>query len=297
MSSLHRDGDRSEAGELLRTGPHDRYFDYCLQPYQPRHDPRGRLRSENLLWRALEVAGAMSLRPPLLALQAALGRDMTVWGVKHDGCRIWLEIYVYDPQRQEPQARVDGLATLLSPWLQFQPKVPSWTPYMMVSFDLFADSVDRASVDLLNLYLTGTDEHAGRSYRACAQRVELENTYRFLPPKTEIDAVLSLLTASAFVDYSATPTVLSDVLMPRLFACKRICIAKKRHADVVYFSGIDVDQLGWFLARFQYPATIVDFVREYRSDLEHLWFDVGLDLRQGPDGSVNHPKTSFYGTL
>ncbi len=65
--------------DLLPSGPGDRFFDYCLQPYAPRRSPRGKLRSENLLWYSLAEAGLLEqARPPLLALQQALGRDMLV---------------------------------------------------------------------------------------------------------------------------------------------------------------------------------------------------------------------------
>jgi len=286
------------ATDLLRQDPHDRYFDYCLEPYRPRTSPRGKLRSENILWHALEHAGAMDLRPALLAIQASLGRDMTVWGLKHDAGKLWIELYFYDPQKQDPKATIAGLSETLAPWLKLKPAVPEWAPYMMASFDLFPDTVERGSVDAISLYMTGTEEHAGRSYNLTADGdVQLENTYRFMPPKSEVDLMLSLLRASVFVDYSVDPTVLSAVVIPRLFACKRVCVAKKRRADGIYYSGIDVDQLAWFLARFDYPGPIIDFVADHREDFDHLFFDVGIDYRQTADGGIAYPKSSFYGTL
>ena len=45
------------AAELERTTPRDRYADYCLWDYQPIAPPAGKLRSANLLWRAIEAAG------------------------------------------------------------------------------------------------------------------------------------------------------------------------------------------------------------------------------------------------
>lgn len=282
---------------LLETGPNDRYFDYCLQPYEPRVPPVGKLRAENILWAALEQAGAMSLRPALLALQESLGRDMTVWGVKHDGERLWLELYFYDPQKEDPRATVTGVAETLAPWVRIVPDVPEWIPYMMVSFDLFADSVQDGTVELLNLYLTGTDEHQGRSYEVTAEGAELRNTYRFMPPKSEVDLMLGLVQSSMFVRFDDDPRVLSRVVPPKLFACKRVCVSKKRFSDGIYYSGIDVDQLLWFLGYFGYPDGVTGFVHAHREGFEHLYFDVGVDYRQDGDGAIVHPKTSFYGTL
>lgn len=282
---------------LLESGPDDRYFDYCLEPYRPRRPWRGKLRAENLLWLSLAVGGTLdALRPPLQAVQQSLGADMTVWGVKWDGQRLFWEVYVYDPQKEDPQASVRGLAQTLEPWLRGFPSIDESIPYQMVSFDLDGAVAGRGTVDDVNLYLTGGQGHAGRSYKAREGSFELENTYRFLDAKREIDQILPLLKASVFVDYG-TPARLSKVLVPELYACKKVCVAKKRRCDGVYFSGIAVEQLLFFLRRFAYPQALVDFVTRHQARFEHLLFDVGLDYRQDADGAIAYPKTSFYGTL
>lgn len=294
---IEREGE-ARGLPLLRTAPGDRYFDYCLQPYRPRRPPAGKLRSENLLWRALELAGLRErARPPLEALQRSLGRDMIVWGAKHDGARLFFELYVYDPRKEDPRATVAGLRDTLAPWLRIAPEIRESVPYMMVSFDLDDAILARGTIDDVNLYLTGSREHEGRSYRVCRAGAELDNTYRFLEPKREIDVVLPLLTSSAFVDYERDPRTLARVLIPELFACKRVCVAKKRRRDGVYFSGIDVDQLRFFLRRFEYPRALPDFVTRHAPELDHLYLDVGIDYEQRADGTIAYPKTSFYGTL
>jgi hypothetical protein len=174
--------------------------------------------------------------------------------------------------------------------------VPEATPYMMVSFDLSAQSVADGAIREVNLYLTGQRAHSGRSYKVRADRVELENTYNFMEPKRDIDDVLSLLKSSVFVDYTEE-RILSQVIVPELFACKRVCVSKKRTCDGIYYSGITVDQLTWFLERFRYPPAIRSFVRRHHDALEHLYFDVGFDYVQGSDGNIVYRKSSYYGTL
>lgn len=297
MSSNLVDLRRPEERELLRSGPGDRYFDYCLQPYQPRRPTEGKLRAENILWKSLEVAGCIDdYREPFAAMQQGLGRDMTVWGVKHAEGRLWWELYLYDPRKEDPAATVEGVSAILSPWVRVAPSPRESIPYMMFSFDLSPGTLEAGQVDRLNLYLTGTEEHAGRSYIVTEQGAELDNEYVFMEPKRDIDRVLPLLKSSVFVDYSEEP-VLAQVLMPKLFACKRVCVAKKRFSDAIYFSGIDIDQLLWFLRSFDYPEPLVSFVAAHREGFEHLYFDVGIDYRQQDDGSIVYPKTSFYGTL
>lgn len=282
---------------LLESTPDDRYFDYCLQPYQPRRPPAGRLRSENLLWHSLQVAGCLDrLSPPLLAMQAALGRDMTVWGVKFDGKKLWWETYVYDPLKEDPAATATELAKTLSPWIDHFPRISETIPYMMVSFDWTERVLEERTIPAINLYLTGTELHEGRSYRVTATTRELDNIYRFYEAKRESTRVLSLLKSSVFVDYSDRPT-LSKILVPELFACKRICVAKKRTCDAIYYSGIDVDRLLWFLKRFEYPQEIPDFIRSRYERFEHLYFDVGIDYSMNERNEIVFHKTSYYGTL
>ena len=283
---------------LLESGPDDRYFDYCLEPYRPRRTWQSKLRSEKLLWLSLTVGHSLdAIRPPLRALQEQLGKDMTVWGVKWDGVRLFWEVYVYDPAKEDPNATLREIARLLAPWFRFAPRPPETIPYQMVSFDLDDAILARKTVDEVNLYLTGGPGHAGRSYKARAVGFELENTYRFFEAKREIEQLLPLIKASVYVDYAADATRLSKVLIPELFACKKICVAKKRLRDGIYYSGIAVKQLLWFLKRFEYPAPIVDFVTRRESSFEHLFFDVGIDYVGSDDGRVTYPKTSFYGTL
>ena len=282
--------------ELRRSAAGDRYFDYCLQPYRPRRPPEGKLRADNLLLHTLELAGLRDAAwPALEALIEGLGRDMVVWGAKHDGERLFFELYVYDPQKEDPRATVSGLTELLAPYLRILPRVRETVPYMMVSFDLDAEILASGEVRELNLYLTGTDAHEGRSYVVREDRRELANTYRFLRPKPEIDTVLGLLRSSLFLDYE-DPRVLAEVMPPELFACKRVCVAKKRLRDGVYYSGIDVDALLWFLERRGWPRSLVDFTRAHAAELDHLYFDVGLDFEmRGAEARAT--KTSFYGTI
>jgi hypothetical protein len=282
---------------LLRSAEGDRYFDYCLEPYRPRRPWQGKARSENLLWNSLDVAGARgALEAPLRAIQDHVGRDLTVWGAKWDGRTLFWELYFYDPQKESAEATVTSITEAVAPFFRIAPAIPETIPYMMVSFDLGGDTMERGVVPEVNLYLAGEKHHAGRSYKVRASGMELENTYRFMAPKREVDELLPLLQSSAFVDYS-DPRTLSKVLIPELFACKKVCVAKKRLRDGIYYSGIAVDQLLFFLRRFGYPAPIVAFVERNQESFEHLYFDVGIDYEQRSDGSIVYPKTSYYGTL
>jgi hypothetical protein len=288
--------ENAAARPLVSSTDTDRFFDYCLQPYDPLRDPRGKLRSESLLWNSLDVAGASpSLDEALHAIQRSVGRDMTVFGVKHCQGRIWWELYFYDRLKEDPAVRATPILEAVAPWFRVLPRPHESVPYFMFSFDVAADTADGGTVDVVNLYLPYYEVQGGRSYKLGADRLEMDNVYRFLHPKTEIREILHEIRQSVFVDYSRVS--LSQVLLPELIDCNRICVAKKRFADAVYYSGIDVGQLIFFLRRLGYPAPIREFVETHRSRLDHLRFDVGIDFTMEPDGTVTMTKSSYYGTL
>ena len=274
----------------------DRYFDYCLQPYDPLRDPRGKLRSESLLWNSLDVAGAPpALDEALRAVQLHAGRDMTVCGIKHHAGRLWWELYFYDRQKEDAAVRADSIIDAVAPWFEVRPRPRETVPYFMFSFDILPETAAGGSVDVVNLYLPYFEVQGGRSYKLSLERLEMDNVYRFLHPKLEIREILHEIRQSVFVDYERVS--LSRVLLPELIDCNRICVAKKRFADAVYYSGIDVGQLLFFLRRFGYPAAIEAFVTQHRAVLDHLRFDVGIDYTMQPDGSVTMTKSSYYCTL
>ena len=281
---------------LPRTADTDRFFDYCLQPYDPLRDPRGKLRSEALLWNSVDVAGASpALEEALHAVQRHAGRDMTVVGIKHQACRLWWELYFYDRLKEDPAVRANSIIAAVAPWIRIVPRPLETVPYFMFSFDVHPDTVPGSPVDVINLYLPYYEVQGGRSYKLSADRLELDNVYRFLHPKTEVRQIIHDIRQSVFVDYTRVP--LSRVLLPELIDCNRICVAKKRFADAIYYSGIDVGQLVFFLRTFGYPEPIIGFVEAHRGVLDHLRFDVGIDYTMQPDGAVVMTKSSYYCTL
>ena len=284
------------ARPLVRATEADRFFDYCLQPYDPLRDPRGKLRSESLLWNSLDVVGApAALDEALQAVQRTAGRDMTVCGIKHHEGRMWWELYFYDRLKEDPAVRAASIIDAVAPWFTIVPRPRESVPYFMFSFDILPNTAAGGRVEVVNLYLPYYQVQGGRSYKQSADHLEMDNVYRFLHPKTEIHQILHEIRQSVFVDY--TRVSLSRVLLPELFDCNRICVAKKRFADAVYYSGIDVGQLLYFLRTFGYPPPIVAFVETHRGQLDHLRFDVGIDYTMQPDGSLVMTKSSYYCTL
>ena len=284
------------ARPLVRTTELDRYFDYCLQPYPPRGPTEGKLRGESLLWNSFDVAGAPpDLDDAVRAIQSACGRDMTVFGVKHQAGRLWWELYFYE-SLTERAAKVEFVADVVKPWFTIEPRIRESIPYFMFSFDMKPDSTATKTVDCVNLYMPYYQVQGGRSYKVTVDKpFEMDNVYRFYHPKTEIREILHEIKNSVIVDFTRLPV--SRVLFPELYECRRICVAKKRYADCVYYSGIDVDALLWFFQRFAYPQPVIDFVTAHKGDLDHLLFDVGIDYTVDAAGEISITKTSYYSTV
>lgn len=282
---------------LVPATDNDRYLDYCLQPYRPRRSSKGKLRGESLLWHSFATTNAPPiLRDAVSAIQSTAGRDATVFGVKQDASgRVFWELYFYDPQKEDARVTATAIAKTVAPHLRLTPRVRESIPYFMFSFDLSHEIAERRAVESLNLYLAEPIGQAGRSYRLEGGQLDLENFYTFLRPKEDVDEIVTRIKSSAVIDY--TRVSLGRVLLPELFSCARICVAKKRRSDAVYYSGIHVDQLIWFLERFHYPTALAAFVRSERARLDHLLFDVGIDFTVDRDGNLLSPKTSYYSTV
>ena len=92
------------------------------------------------------------------------------------------------------------------------------------------------------------------------------------------------------------PLRLDLVLVPELRRCRTICVANKQTHDCIYFSGVDVDQLAWFLRHLRYPSEVIGFVEANRAQLDHLLFDVGFDYRM-EDGGLRVLKSGYYGVF
>ncbi len=122
--------------------------------------------------------------------------------------------------------------------------------------------------------------------------MRLENFYFFFDAKRQMNEIMSKIACSAYVDSSQIN--IDRILWPELRDCRVIVVANKQQNDSVYFSRINVNQLIFFLRRMNYPETLVSFIEENRSKLDHLQYDVGYDYRmEGEDLIIM--KSAYYG--
>ena len=283
---------------LERTAPGDRYADYCLWDYQPAAPPAGKLRSANLLWRAIEASGGgPHLKAACLALRAALGPFRTVFGVKQRDGRLSFEFYFYDYARLERQVSVSRVLQILAPQVRCLLTPLERRPYFMFSLDVDEEIASgRRPLEIINLYIgnPGSSVSSGICYEQSATGLRLANFYFFFDAQKGMNEILAKVGCSAHHDLGDLP--LRPVLRPELLNCRVIVVANKKANDGIYFSRIAVDPLLGFLEQERFPADLVGFVRRYRSELDHMLYDVGLDY-VCEAGRVTVTKSAFYGLL
>ena len=283
---------------LERATAADRYADYCLWDYPPVAPTDGKLRCANLLWRALEAAGASPrFYEACRALRTGLGPFRTVFGVKKIAGRLSFEFYFYDYARLEREVSITRVLEILRPFAACPLSYSEGRPYFMFSIDLGEEIVNgRRPLSLINVYIgnPGSSVSSGICYELTPTSFRLANFYFFFDAKTEIDDVTAKVACSAHHDLRGLP--LSEILRPELLDCRVIVVANKKFNDGVYFSRIGIDPLIGFLAREEFPAELVSFARDNRNALDHMLYDVGIDYVV-EKGAVRITKSAFYGLL
>ena len=289
---------KTQVPTLERVGARDRFADYCLWDYEPPAPPSGKLRSSNLLWRAIEAAGGDArLREACEALRDGLGPFRTVYGVKKFGDRLSFEFYFYDYARLGRAVSIPKVLAALAPFVDCKLRYSENRPYFMFSIDLDADVVNRRRpLDTINIYVgnPGSSVSSGICYELTREAFRLANFYFFFNAQAEMTDIQAKIACSAHHDLPSLP--MDEILRPELRDCGVIVVSNKKFGDGVYFSRISVDQLLGFLRRENFPAAIVDFATLHRDDLDHMLYDVGIDYRiEGPEAVVT--KSAFYGLL
>ena len=274
----------------------DRFYNYCLWDYLPPNPPAGKFRAANLLFHSFEYAKADAKGYQLVqTIREAFGLSNTVWGVKWGGNELKWEYYFYDYRRRDRERSMSRLLQAVKPLIACDIPVNEQLHYFMFSIDIDNRLLDGArSLDEINMYIgnPGSTVSSGISYSLTRQGKRLQNLYFFFDAKRDQEEIIGKICCSAFMEPKQID--MAQIILPQLADCATICLANKQHNDCIYFSGIKIDQLLWFLERFEYPAEIRHFVAKNRANLDHLLYDVGIDYRVGESG-IEILKSGYYG--
>ncbi len=276
----------------------DPSLNYCLWPYPPPAPAEDKFRSVNLLYQSFDHAGIDPRAFGLVeSIRDGIGPFRTVFGIKQIRERLGWEFYFYDYQRRQRQVSISRVLDAVRAYLPCGIQPNENLPYFMFSLDV-DDAVltGRASLDVVHMYVgnPGNAVSSGIAYAVRADSTTLENFYFFFDAVRDLAAVAGKIGSSAMFD--DTKFSVERILLPELRRCRTICLANKQSHDCIYFSGISVGQLQWFLDRFGYPAAVTGFVRSNRTNLDHLLFDVGFDYRM-EHGTLRIIKSGYYGVF
>jgi hypothetical protein len=274
------------------------FFDYCLWEYKPVVPYLDKFRSINLLYHSFGVAGMDEKTFKLVrAIREGIGASRTVWGLKKLGDKLAWEFYFYDYRRKERERSITKLLNIIRPFIRCDIKPNENFHYFMFSIDINNDLISGTKeLEEIHMYIgnVGSTVSSGICYLLTTNETKLENFYFFFDPKKQENEILSKVVCSAYMDSSIIPV--DQILWPELRRCKVIVVANKQNNDSVYFSGINVDQLIFFMERMDYPEELVSFVEGNRSNLDHLQYDVGIDYRMVGNELV-FLKSGYYGVF
>lgn len=280
---------------IERVSAQDVFYDFCLWEYQPVIPYENKFRSANLLFHSFDVAGGNARFFELVqTIRLGIGLSRTVWGVKWTGQEIRWEFYFYDYRRKNRERSISKLLEVIRPLIACNIKVNELFHYFMFSLDICDDIISGTrSIDEIHMYIgnPGSTVSSGICYALTGSGTKLENFYFFFDAKRQMKEILSKAACSAFIDYGVN---LDQIIWPEMRNCKVIVVANKQQNDSVYFSGINVDQLIFFLKRMRYPIELISFIQQNRGVLDHLQYDVGYDYRmEGKD--LVMLKSGYYG--
>jgi hypothetical protein len=276
----------------------DPSLNYCLWPYPPPAPVEDKFRSVNLLYQSFDHARISPRAFNIVyAIIDCIGPFRTVFGVKLLGDQLAWEFYFYDYGRRQRQVSISRVLQAIRPFMPTAIAPNENLPYFMFSLDLDDQlATGRRALDVVHMYVgnPGSVVSSGIAYALRAETTTLENFYFFFDARTQLAEVAGKITSSALFDDTRIPV--DAVMVPELRTCRTICVANKQTHDCIYFSGVTIDQLIWFLVRLRYPAGITEFVQQNRASLDHLLFDVGFDYRQERDG-LRILKSGYYGVF
>lgn len=277
----------------------DEHLDYCLAAYRPAANPAGGFRSSALFSVILQLNPLGDRLLELVARVLALaGRNKTVWGLKKSPRGYVVELYFYNHGDQDRNLRPSQLwAELPEGWSSgITPRDD--LPYFMFSVEFDESVLHERRLDELRYYTYGGVGHAtGFSYAHTPEGIVLENHYAFYSPRRHRHLIDQALSHSVFSRVRGASPGLAQRIVEAHLPCRRVCVARKRQADGLYFSRLPLPVFVSFLDDHRYPQPLVTFVRAHQERLGHLRFDIGLDLRVNDQGDLVISKSGFYGSI
>lgn len=278
------------------------YFSYVLYPYQRiTRYTNNFYPSSSVLAYSFQCLNA----PKVLynftnQVQAEVGINQTVWGLKKDGSEYSWEYYFYYPY-QNPKKEVNSILHLVTKHFNTDTCMyPSNNPefkgkdYFMFSLDLDRKLCSDKKLNNLDIYL-GVKGY-GNSYAwdpNDSLNLTHKNTYYFFKPN-EVKELKKRFYEITGEFFPRTRMFNRYIMRYLLNSQISICLAIKPKSYCLYASGIPVNDLISFLYDLDYPQSFQDAIKSNHGKLDGLLFDVGVNFLINPFRII---KSGIYGTF
>jgi hypothetical protein len=269
-------------------------YDFCLWPYEPLVDPRGKRPFRDLLSASFDcVPGAAALEEVRRQCTEAFGENAVVWGVRQGAHGLSWELYFYDYARQQRRVSIDSVRKALAlPPLEPGERLEH-LPYFMCSVEV--DAHGQVS-PLIDVYVgtPGSEVSAGLCYAFDGKSLTFKNLYHFYETARSRTEVLDQLACSMHLPSGFD--AIDSLLWPQVADCRTLVVANKRLCDGLYYSRVDASQALWFMRRCRFAGPLVTHLERNLADYAHLLFDLGVDFRNAR-GRLDFFRSAFYGVV
>jgi hypothetical protein len=254
---------------------------YIGENYEPLTSSERNYDSFEFFQEILEVTGNTKLKRIAVALRNRLGHHNTIWGTKvpnRDGGVVEFELYWAIDGDSTFVPVPTEVASTLRPWVDMNSSgcdlnmlddLVRNDALSMFSIDIDATLLETGRVNKINVYLeypNGAAYFRSKAFECSLDRFELSNVYTGF--EIAEDAVVNAhAKSSVHYPYNALKSYadcilrrpdLSSNFISSVYPLRplMICHASKSFPsrDGMYFSGIDVDQLHFFLSRGSHGA-------------------------------------------
>lgn len=275
------------------TQRNDIYYNFVLDSYKPVNSTLNKYTNTMILYKSIEnTANEIKILNIIIKLRQLLGKNQVVWGIKNINNEISYELYFYQKYNHKLVSIKNIINQLKEDFEIFNFNEINSLNSIMFSFDFFKD---KNKIDEINVYFSQYIKHNLHTKSFSINKnyeKEFQNYYITYNQSEQKEIIQTILTSPYNIDTKNLP----DILIPELMKCEQIYIGSKRNCNGIYFQGVDITQLIFFLKKFKFDLALIEFIEKNKENLDYLLFDISFDYYIKNNKFIIK-KSGFYGTF
>lgn len=269
-------------------------YDFLQASYVPPSPPIGKLQSVTVLLASVGADERQPWEDLCMRLQAGLGLGRTVWGVTHDDAGVSWELYFYRmSQGREGEVTYPDVVSVL-PEFAWESRLIDHPNVAMFSVELRAEGDHRLALSSpVNIYPVASSIRRGSvlAYVSTDEGQRLKNVY--INFNNDREALRCRLSESLFV---RAESEIDWLLAEGVQSAADVYWVNKPSSDGLYFSQVDSEHAIAFVGRHRISDSVLEFMQEHQSELDHLKWDLGFDFLRH-NGELRVVKSGIYGVI